>query len=117
MWHSPCTYSMYPIDAAAAPIKRAGYVRPSEKAVLPALLEAESAMPPPFISMGLDGARYYALLADAMREDDDEEMSEEMREAVSGVMSAAADFYERLQVDVTFTKRGVEIETDRSLAD
>lgn len=87
------------------------------EAVLPALLEAEGAMPPPFISMGLDGARYYALLADAMRADDDEEMSEAMREAVSGVMSAAADFYERLQVDVTFTKRGIEIETDMSLAD
>jgi NAD(P)H-nitrite reductase large subunit len=44
-------------------------------------------------------------------------MSEEMREAVSDVIAVAADFYERLQIDVTFTERGVEIDTDMSLAD
>ena len=85
--------------------------------LLPALLEAEGATPPPFMSIGLDGPRYYALLAEAMRADDDEEMSEEMREAVSDVITVAADFYERLQVDVTFTKRGIEIDTDMTLAD
>ena len=76
--------------------------------VLPALLDAEGAVPPPFMSMGLDGERYYALLAEAMRADEDEEMSKEMREAVSAVMSAAAVFYERLQIDVTFTERGMD---------
>ena len=85
--------------------------------VLPALLDAEGAVPPPFMSMGLDGERYYALLAEAMRADEDEEMSKEMREAVSAVMSAAAVFYERLQIDVTFTERGIEIDTDMTLAD
>jgi hypothetical protein len=84
--------------------------------VLPALLEAKGATPPPFMSAGLDGPRYYALLAEAMRADDDE-MSEEMREAVSEVMRAAGDFYERLQIDVTFTERGIEIDTDMTLAD
>jgi hypothetical protein len=85
--------------------------------VLPAMLKAEGVTPPPFMSMGLDGARYYTALAAAMREDDDEEMSEEMREALSDVMTVAADFYERLQIDVTFTDRGIEIDTDMSLAD
>ena len=85
--------------------------------VLPAMLKAEGVTPPPFMSMGLDGARYYTALAAAMREDDDEEMSEEMREALSDVMTVAADFYERLQFDVTFTDRGIEIDTDMSLAD
>ena len=87
------------------------------ESVLPTLLQAEGATPPPFMSMGLDGARYYTLLGEAMREGDDEEMSEEMREAVSDVIAVAADFYERLQIDVTFTERGVEIDTDMSLAD
>jgi hypothetical protein len=85
--------------------------------VLPAMLQAEGATPSPFMSVGLDGARYYALLGEAMREDDDEEMSEEMREAVADVISVAAEFYERLQVDVTFTERGIEIDTDMTLAD
>jgi hypothetical protein len=85
--------------------------------VLPALLQSEGATPPPFMSMGLDGARYYTLLAEAMREDDDDEMSEEMRKAVSDVITVGAEFYERLQIDVAFTERGIEIDTDMSLAD
>lgn len=85
--------------------------------VLPALLTAESGTPPPFISVGLDGARYYQLLGDAMRASDDEEMSEEMREALSEVFAAAAQFYERLKVDAMFTGRGIEIESDMTLAD
>ena len=85
--------------------------------VLPALLVAESGTPPPFISVGLDGARYYQLLGDAMRASDDEEMSEEMREALSEVFAAAAEFYDRLKVDATFTERGIEIESDMALAD
>ena len=85
--------------------------------VLPSLLEAEGGTPPPFMSVGLDGARYYTMLGEAMREDDDEEMSEEMRDAMSDVMSVAAEFYERLHVNVMFTERGIEIDTDMSLAD
>ena len=84
---------------------------------LPALLKAEGSMPPPFMSMGLDGERYYKLIGDAMRASDDEEMSEEMRAAVSDVLEVAAEFDERLQVDVTFTARGVEIDSDLTLAD
>ena len=85
--------------------------------LLPALLGAESGSPPPFVSVGLDGEQYYKLLGDAMRASDDEEMSEEMREALSDILAAAAEFYERLEVDVTFTGRGIEIDSDVKLAD
>lgn len=84
---------------------------------LPALIRAPGATPAPFMSMGVDGAQYYTLLGAAMRSSDDEDMSEEMRDATSAVLEAAADFYERLQVDVTFTKRGIEIDNDMTLAD
>jgi len=57
--------------------------------LLPALLDAKSASPPPFFSMGLDGRQYYKLVGDAVRASDDEEMSEEMREAVADVLAAA----------------------------
>ena len=40
-----------------------------------------------------------------------------MRDAVAEIISVAGDFYERLQVDVTFTRRGIEIDTDVRLAD
>ncbi len=85
--------------------------------VLPALLKADAGTPPPFMSVGVDGARYYTLVGDAMRASDDEEMSEEMREALSDVLAAAADFYERLQFDVRFTARGIEIDSEANLAD
>lgn len=85
--------------------------------LLPALLGADSGSPPPFLSMGLDGEQYYKLIGDAMRASDDEEMSEDMREAVADVLAVAAEFYERLEVDVTFTGRGIEIDSDMTLAD
>jgi hypothetical protein len=44
-------------------------------------------------------------------------MSDEMREAVADVLAAAAKFYERLEVDVTFTRRGIEIDSEMTLAD
>ena len=84
---------------------------------LPKLLSAAGATPPPFVSVCLDAAQYYKLLGDAMRADDDEDMPEEMRAALSGVFEAAADFYDRIKADVTFTVRGIEIDTDMTLSD
>ena len=84
---------------------------------LPTLLKAEAGAPPPFMSVGIDGARYYSLVGEAMRASDDEEMSEEMREALSDVLAVAEEFYERLQIDVTFTARGIEIDSDANFAD
>jgi hypothetical protein len=87
------------------------------EAALPALLAAESKTPAPFVSADIDAAQYYSLLGEAMRTSDDEEMSEEMREVMSEVFDAAADFYDRIRVDVTFTGRGIEIDTDLALSD
>lgn len=84
---------------------------------LPTLLKAEAGAPPPFMSVGIDGARYYSLVGEAMRASDDEEMSEEMREALADVLAVAEEFYERLQIDVTFTARGIEIDSDANFAD
>lgn len=93
-------------------------VSENAETALPALLAAKSAAPPPLMSMGLDGEQYYTLLGEAVRAgDDDEEMSDEMREAVSEILDVAADFYERLKMDVTFTQRGVEMKMDMTLAD
>ena len=52
-----------------------------------------------------------------MQANDDEDMPEEMREAFSDVFEAAADFYDRIKADVTFTARGIEIDTDLTLSD
>lgn len=87
------------------------------EAALPVLLAAESKTPAPFVSADIDAAQYYSLLGEAMRTSDDEEMSEEMREVMSEVFDAAADFYDRIRVDVTFTGRGIEIDTDLALSD
>ena len=85
--------------------------------VLPRLLTAVGATPPPFVSVGIDAAQYYRLLGDAMRANDDEDMPEEMRAALSGVFEAAAEFYDRIKADVTFTGSGIEMDTDMTLSD
>jgi len=88
------------------------------EAALPAMLDADSALPPPFMSIGVDGARYYTLLGEAMRQsEDEEELSEEMKTAVSDLLEAAAGLYDRVNVDVSFTERGIEIDSDVTLAD
>jgi hypothetical protein len=33
------------------------------------------------------------------------------------VLAVAEEFYERLQIDVTFTARGIEIDSDANFAD
>lgn len=92
-------------------------VSENAETALPALLGAEGATPAPFVSAAIDAAQYYKLLGEAMRTNDEEEMSEEMREVMSDVFDAAADFYDRIKVDVTFTGRGIEIDTDLTLSD
>jgi len=86
---------------------------------LPVLLRSESASPPPFVSIGLDAARYYAMLGEALAqaEGEDEELSEEMQAAIVELLVAAGDFYSRLAVDVRFTARGIEVDGDMMLAD
>ena len=85
------------------------------------LLGAPVANPPPFMSMSIDGARYYDLMAQVIdagaASGDEEEVSAEMQVAMSQVMTGIGDFVERINVDVTFTENGVEIPTSMTLSD
>ena len=87
------------------------------EAALPVLLQSESASPPPFLSIGLDAARYYAMLGEALAQSEDEELSEEMQAAIAELLMAAGDFYSRLAFDVRFTARGIEMDVDMMLAE
>jgi hypothetical protein len=91
-------------------------VSPDAEKVLPELLRADSASPPPFLSMDVDAEGYYTMLGEAMKKSE-EEMNEAMQAAIAEVLLAAAEFYDRLTVDVEFTPRGVEVSGDVKLAD
>jgi hypothetical protein len=84
-------------------------------------LQAASGKPPPFMSMTMDAARYYAMMGEVMMKeqpgDGDNEMSSEMRKSLSDVMRLSGSIYERMAVDVHLTARGVEIDAHMTLAD
>ncbi|MEM7503959.1 MAG: hypothetical protein AAF417_18085 [Pseudomonadota bacterium] len=92
---------------------------------LKTLLESDAGDPPPFMSMTLDGARYYKMMSDIVDATADlpnpdgspKEASPELQEAVSQAMTGFGDFISRIQVDVTFTENGVEMPTKVTLAD
>ena len=92
---------------------------------LKTLLESDAGDPPPFMSMTLDGARYYQMMSDIVDATADlpnpdgspKEASPELQEAVSQAMTGFGDFISRIQVDVTFTENGVEMPTKVTLAD
>ncbi len=77
------------------------------------MLVADSSSPTPFMSMNIDTARYYELIGDAMQSDlsDDEgkDMPVAIRNAMREVMLLTGGMYERMNIDVQFTKRGVEM--------
>lgn len=84
------------------------------------LLDAGSATPPPFMSMTMDAARYYALIGDAMMQepgDQEGELPLETREALRDMMVNIGSIYERIVFDVRFTARGVEVDTVLTLGD
>ena len=85
------------------------------------MLVADSASPTPFLSMNMDTARYYSMIGDSMANDatDEEgnEMPEAVRNAMRDVMVLSGSMYERMAVDVQFTKRGVEINALMKLSD
>ena len=85
------------------------------------MLVADSAEPAPFMSMSMDAARYYSLLGEAMSQepanDEEDQMPKAIRDAVRDVMILSGSMYERMSVDVQFTKRGVEISSVIKLRD
>ncbi len=73
-------------------------------------LVADSANPAPFMSMSMDAERYYALIAESMSQnDDDEDVPEAIRDALRDAMLVGGSMYERMLFDIRFTERGVEL--------
>jgi hypothetical protein len=89
------------------------------------LLSAPAANPPPFMSMSIDGARYYDYMSQIIQagantpnpDGSPNEVSKEMQIAMSQVMTGVGDLIERITVDVTFTDRGMEMPSTLTLAD
>lgn len=85
------------------------------------MLVADSASPAPFMSMNMDTARYYSMIGEAMANEAADEEGEQMpaavRKAMSDVVILSGSLYERMALDVQFTKRGVEINGRMKLSD
>jgi hypothetical protein len=89
------------------------------------MLAASAGNPPPFLSMNMDAARYYDLVADAMMvENDDEQenidsskMSPEFNEKIGDVVKELGKLMDRISVDIHLTEKGIEIPTTVTLAE
>jgi hypothetical protein len=88
------------------------------------ILAASAGDPPPFLSVKMDAARYYDLVADSMMvENPDEqenvdpsEMPPEFRNAISGVIKELGKLIDRISVDILLTEKGVEMPATVTLA-
>lgn len=95
------------------------------EAGLKSLLSSEAADPPPFMSMTLDGARYYDMMSEIVGESGpmpgpdgtERPVSPEMQRAMAQMMTGVGDMIERISVDVTFTENGIELPSRLTLAD
>jgi hypothetical protein len=84
------------------------------------VLGADAGDPSPFVSFSMDAARYYGFVGEAMSvadSDDEDVPTAEMQAAMQEVMEAIADVYDRMSVDVSFTKRGIELDSSVTLQD
>jgi hypothetical protein len=91
-------------------------VDPDAETVLPRMLRADSAVPPPFLSVGVDVARYYGMFGMSLSRGGSQ-ADAEMQAAIADVQEAAGDFYDRVAIDVRFTKKGIEMAGDATLSD
>ena len=73
--------------------------------------------PPPFISINMDAARYYALVAESMDAAPADGETEEFQAAMSEMMVDIGSLYDRFMVDVHLTARGIEVSMDTTFAD
>lgn len=97
----------------------------SSKDGLSDLLETSAGDPPPFMSMHIDGARYYSMMSEAIAAGNQqaaangeaEQLSPEMQQAVSKVLTGVGEMVDRVSFDMTFTEQGVEIPVSMTLAD
>ena len=82
------------------------------------LMTAPVGEPGPLVSIAGDAGRYYDMVGQAMLEDDDtDEISPAAREAIADSMTSLGEVYDRIQFDMRFTERGVEIDTAMSFKD
>ena len=86
---------------------------------------ASAGDPPPFLSMNMDAARYYDLIADAMIVDNDDEqdkidpseMTPEFKNKIGDVIKELGKLMNRISVDIHLTEKGIEIPTTVTLAE
>jgi nucleoid-associated protein YgaU len=87
---------------------------------LESMLSADTLDSAPFLSFSVDAERYYGFLGDAIAAgdpDSEKAPSPEMQAALTEIMLAVADIYDRMSADVRFTSRGVEIDSSVTLKD
>jgi hypothetical protein len=83
------------------------------------MLAADADEQPPFMSVAIDAQRYYSLVGDAIAAGDDDEHapSPEMQEAMQDAMNALSQMYGRMNMNVRFTSRGIEMDGIVTIAD
>ena len=85
------------------------------------MLAAEPSPSKPFVSFSMDAKRYYDMMGNAVMQVQAEEgkqpVSDEVRAAVRDIMLSSGKLYERMAINVHFTERGVEIDSQVALAD
>jgi hypothetical protein len=82
------------------------------------MLGADAASPPPFMSFSVDAARYYSFMGEAIAAGEagvEDAPTPEMQAALTEMMNAIADFYDRMSIDVLFTDNGIEMRAVETL--
>jgi hypothetical protein len=82
------------------------------------MLGADAASPPPFMSFSVDAARYYSFMGEAIAAGEagvEDAPTPEMQAALTEMMNAIADFYDRMSIDVLFTENGIEMRAVETL--
>ncbi len=94
-------------------------IGPDAQTRIQAVMEAAPASPPPVFSFAADAGRYYDMIGLSMAtpSGEDEPLSSETMEALAGMMEGLADLYDRMQGEVYFTERGIEIGSRMSFKD
>jgi hypothetical protein len=82
-----------------------------------AMLAADVATPPPFVSFSMDSKRYYDFIGEALMQEGEDSEPLALRTAMRDVMVSSGELYERVSINVHLTKRGVEIGSRMTLSD
>lgn len=82
-----------------------------------AMLAADVATSPPFVSLSIDSKRYYDFIGEALMQEGEDSEPLALRTAMRDVMVSSGELYERVSINVHLTKRGVEIGSRMTLSD